>query len=473
LVEQALDRTGGNAFFLEEVLRGLASIGSATDGTDAVGAPHVIPENLQRAVIARLDCLNPTDKYVLQTASVLGPSFSADVLQRMLASEFDAPSFVDCLERLRQHEFLRTTPGIDPPVDHHQIWTFNHALISDVAYSTLLRLQRRELHREAARCIEASTAGHPDERTSALARHYEMGSEFSKALTHLLSSAHSSLRLHALREASEYFRRAIRAARQCSDAEKAGAELTAALEGQADVEYMMGEYRQSLEHFEQALEHGDGQERQVRLLRKQAQVCEKWGRYDQAETVFEKGLLQIPQDCFATEAARIYSGLSRVHFHQSKMESAQELGQRALTMMTRLRDKRGMAQAHNDVGIVCTHEHKNQEAREHLDRSLQLWREIGDYFGLAACFNNRGLLASGEGQYAEARADYLQALAHFRRLGNRHGIARVFDNLSEVYLARNDLERASRYVGRAVRILADIGVDQTGVLPEMWQSGAW
>ena len=76
-----------------------------------MGAPHVIPENLQRAVIARLDCLNPTDKYVLQTASVLGPSFSADVLQRMLASEFDAPSFVDYLERLRQHEFLHTAPG--------------------------------------------------------------------------------------------------------------------------------------------------------------------------------------------------------------------------------------------------------------------------------------------------------------------------------------------------------------------------
>ena len=36
-----------------------------------------------------------------------------------------------------------------------------------------------------------------------------------------------------------------------------------------------------------------------------------------------------------------------------------------------------------------------------------------------------------------------------------------------------DLERASRYVGRAVAILAEIGVDQSGVLPEMWQSGAW
>jgi hypothetical protein len=52
-------------------------------------------------------------------------------------------------------------------------------------------------------------------------------------------------------------------------------------------------------------------------------------------------------------------------------------------------------------------------------------------------------------------------------------LARAYDSLSQVYMDQGEKEKAMDYLTKAVAILAEIGIEKSQIVPEMWQSGAW
>ncbi len=125
LAESCLKRASGNPLFLEQLLH------NAQEGTD-----ESLPDSIQSLVLARMDRLEPADKRALQAASVIGQCFDADVLRDLLATED-----YDCRE-LVEHNLVRPKGGG---------FLFTHALIQESVYSSLIKSQRRELHRKAGR----------------------------------------------------------------------------------------------------------------------------------------------------------------------------------------------------------------------------------------------------------------------------------------------------------------------------------
>jgi class 3 adenylate cyclase len=106
-----LDRAEGNAFYLEEVLRSLLEEGAITlHGTAAVFSERVspidVPESLTGVIMARIDRLPPTEKRILQTASVLGRTFLQSVMRRLLEAETEEGELDGALAELRRREFL-------------------------------------------------------------------------------------------------------------------------------------------------------------------------------------------------------------------------------------------------------------------------------------------------------------------------------------------------------------------------------
>ncbi|HSW23108.1 MAG TPA: adenylate/guanylate cyclase domain-containing protein, partial [Burkholderiaceae bacterium] len=122
VVQQCVDRAGGNPLFLEQLLR---SAGEAL--RDA------LPGSIQSLVLARLDRLAPADKAAVQAASVLGQRVELDAWSSLV----DHPR----IEPLMDAGLLR------PDGDAAQ---FVHALVRDGAYASLLKVRRRELHLRAA-----------------------------------------------------------------------------------------------------------------------------------------------------------------------------------------------------------------------------------------------------------------------------------------------------------------------------------
>jgi class 3 adenylate cyclase/tetratricopeptide (TPR) repeat protein len=130
------DAAGGNPFFTEEVSRALR------EGGDAV---ERLPDTVQAAVAARIDQLPPEEKRALQYASVLGHTFSRGPLGDLLG---DSPS--DALWALRRRALVEERPGSE--AGHY---VFRHQLIREVAYNSLPRRERAELHERAVDALLA------------------------------------------------------------------------------------------------------------------------------------------------------------------------------------------------------------------------------------------------------------------------------------------------------------------------------
>lgn len=87
-------------------------------------------------------------------------------------------------------------------------YLFRHSLVQDAAYGSLLKQERRELHRRAGEALEAL---YPDRRTelaAVLAMHFEQAGETEKALGYLLDAGHYGLERNALAESFAAFDRA-------------------------------------------------------------------------------------------------------------------------------------------------------------------------------------------------------------------------------------------------------------------------
>jgi hypothetical protein len=133
-----------------------------------------IPGTVQVVLAARIDRLPDRDKTLLQTASVIGKSFSEPTLRRVANLPDD--ELVGSLRRLRQAEFL-----YDEAIYPEASYAFKHPLTQEVAYRSQLAERRVRVHASIARAIEEVDSGKLGERAALLAYHWEHAGDAREA----------------------------------------------------------------------------------------------------------------------------------------------------------------------------------------------------------------------------------------------------------------------------------------------------
>jgi class 3 adenylate cyclase/tetratricopeptide (TPR) repeat protein len=170
LAERLAERTDGNPLFCEEMLASLV------EGGELVGEPGAyrlarelgelrIPDTVQAVLAARIDRLAPAEKRTLQAASVIGRSFSDELLAAV--AELDETALAASIRELSASELVfERAPG-------RREHEFKHVLTRDVAYASLLQRDRRELHGRVAGGIERLYPERLDERAALISDHHE------------------------------------------------------------------------------------------------------------------------------------------------------------------------------------------------------------------------------------------------------------------------------------------------------------
>jgi len=161
LVERLYDLTGGNPFFLDEVLRGLAE--DAERGAGGERAPLSLPESVRDAVRRRLDPLSADDRALLAVAAVVGREFDAPVLQEACA--LDPPLVLQRLDDALARGLVEEQPGVGR-------FRFSHALVRDTVYGDLLPAARVHLHERVGSALQRIAGDDPEGPLSEIARHF-------------------------------------------------------------------------------------------------------------------------------------------------------------------------------------------------------------------------------------------------------------------------------------------------------------
>ena len=173
------ERTGGNPFFVEEIVQSLAESGhlSGVPGEYRVAAEVdalVLPPTVQAALAARIDRLPVREKALVQAMSVIGNEVPARLLSEVCdLGEGELSDAVGVLATARM--VIPRDSG-----DGH-VYVFKHPLTQEVAYGSQLSQPRARAHLSVAAAIERAYPYGLDERAALLAHHCELSGEALKA----------------------------------------------------------------------------------------------------------------------------------------------------------------------------------------------------------------------------------------------------------------------------------------------------
>jgi adenylate cyclase len=432
-----LERTGGNPFFIEEVVR---SLGSRRAG----GVPTTVQDLLE----AKLDALDAGPKHVAQRAAVIGRTFWTRVLAQVSPGEALRPALAT-LESDRFVAPYETTP--------EEKYTFRHALVQEVVYQTQLISHRRIAHTAVGAAIVELFGDRVDEFIDILAYHYGRSDDDANARHFLIRAGERAQHLYANEEALAYFEAAL--ARSADEA----ATRAVAHEGIGSVRLLQGKLDEATASFEQAMaarEVADTLARS-RLRAKLASILRLRGERQRALDLLTETLADLPENA-DLERTAVFLELAETHWHQGSFDAAVLALESATRHAERAESRGNLADAYKHLGTVYTLKGDIAEGLRWYDRSLALFESLGDPLAQSKVLNNIGSARQRQAHYPEALDALTRALAIKQRLGEPLGIGAVQNNLGQVHRLLGDLDRAEAEYAASLEQFASIGV-ATGI----------
>lgn len=160
-----------------------------------------IPSSLQDSLMSRLDSVGE-DKALAQLSATLGREFNHELLHAI--SGQDAAQFQASITRL-VNAGLFSQRGQAPHADYR----FQHALLREAAYHSLLKRTRQQYHQKISAVINDKfqyiAVGNPE----ILAHHYTQAKNYSEALQYWLIAGHHAMQRSANLEATAHLKNGL------------------------------------------------------------------------------------------------------------------------------------------------------------------------------------------------------------------------------------------------------------------------
>jgi class 3 adenylate cyclase/tetratricopeptide (TPR) repeat protein len=212
LLRLIVARADGIPLFVEElaksVLESSAIAASEDRAAYSTATSARVPATLRDSLMARLD-RQPAGKAVAQIAATIGREFSYPVLAAVAEI---APERLDhALIALREAGLISLKHGVAS-----EGYAFNHALMQEIAYDSLLAKRRQELHLRIAGVLEAQYPELAGTRPEVLAYHYTEAADRSRSAQFWRMAGLSAARRFANKEAIGSLRRALDALSFCA-----------------------------------------------------------------------------------------------------------------------------------------------------------------------------------------------------------------------------------------------------------------
>lgn len=381
LRELILEKSEGNPFFIEEVIRFLIDRGAIVErngrwmATDGI-ADLRVPDSLQRLLLARIDRLVDELKYTLRIASVIGREFSEAVLHFVLV---EAQASTDRDELHQQLNALEDKGLVETLVAKQQLaFLFRHALVQEAAYEAILKADRRTLHRAVGQALETLFPDNSQELAATLAFHYLRGEDWNKALVWSPLAARRAAAQWALQEAVLQYENALAALGQLEANPALEFELRFEL---ARAMMLLGVERDTVRaEYERALPLAPNRRAQADVNLQLGQLLHIYTNSDlKAAEQFYKRALELLDDEHPGEFyGTVLSFLGYVYRYQYRTALAIETLERALALAQDIDSVRLQADADIFLSGAYLDAQREADALAAGLRGLELANQLGD-----------------------------------------------------------------------------------------------
>jgi eukaryotic-like serine/threonine-protein kinase len=420
LMRRLVDRSAGNPFFLEELIRSAAA-----------GESRMLPDTVLGSVQLRLARLSEPARQALRAGSIFGAFFRAAGVARLLRGDTTEGGVEAILEMLVDAELLhRRAAG-----DH----AFRHDLLRQAAYAMLTETDRRLGHRLAGEYL--LEAGETD--PVVLAEHFAGSGAVEQATEWFQRAAEAALgaaddEADSLRKAATHFRRAAEVCAATYANENAIAFYDRAITLWAPLDPReAGRARLACARIRERSGQRDRAFEEMRLAEEEA---------DRAGDVPTK-----------VEALLGRSDIEKRSAGVGALDRAWQLGERARDLAQSIGAHELEANALCAMASVLTNQESEDASQKavHLARlALSLTSEHGDLASRLWWLGNAFLLRNDA---ERAALLYRDALAIAERTGDDLLAARCHSNTGMAHFRRWHLDRAIEATQRALEIYQRMG----------------
>ena len=335
LKRMIIERTGGNPFFIEEMLQALFDEGALVrNGTVKVMrslSQLRLPLTVQSILASRIDRQPGDHKQLLQTLAVLGSEAPLGLIRQVVPmAELQLGRM---LADLRAAEFIYEQPALGDVE-----YVFKHALTHEVAYNSLLIERRKLLHERAGQALESMFADHLDDHLSELTRHYSHSDNVEKAIEYLGRAGQQALQ----RSAHDY---AISNLTAALDLLRKLPENPERIQRELMLQLSLGQGLQAVRGFTA--------EEAKRAFTRARELCERLG--DRPELFL------------------VLWGLFAVHLLRGERREAHRLAKQLLKRAEEARDSAQLLIAHGAVGPTLFEFGEYLTVREHLEKGISYY----------------------------------------------------------------------------------------------------
>ncbi|HZR94547.1 MAG TPA: tetratricopeptide repeat protein [Gaiellaceae bacterium] len=425
-LDAIVERAGGNPLFVRELAAATAEAKTADT--------EELPDTVEEVLAARIDSLAPGDRALLRWASVLGSSFSGDLVPEVLAADPDAALDSESWDRLA--EFVERDPYVPG------VFRFRHALIRDAAYNGLSFRRRRELH---GRVADVMQRGAMDEAeiAEALSLHFHFAERREETWRYSMLAAERAKAKYANVEAAEFYRRALDAARLTPTLSRAEVGLT--WQSLGDVLVLNGDYSEARIAYRRSRQHLRGDEDALATLAlREGKLREHEGRYDLALRWYMRGLQRLDE---LGEARRSHHrlqlslGYAAARYREGAFDECVEWVERVVADARTAGALEELAHAYYLLHLAYTSLGR-PERIEIRDLSLPIYEELGDLLGQGNTLNNLGIDAYYEGRWDDALDLYARSRDARQRIGDVVGTAMASNNIAEILSDQGHYDQA-------------------------------
>ncbi len=330
--ERLAEKTQGNPFFIQECVRALDESGGL-DG--APGAYQLaipiselkIPATVQGVLAARIDSLPAPERATLLSASVIGERLDVGLLRDL--EQLSRDDLMVRLSRLQRAGFIERT-RIMPNLEY----SFRHQLIHDVAYGTLLKRKRRELHGAAVSAIKRRRSSQLPGRIELLAHHAFCAEDWPRSVAYCRRAGLRAQAKSANREAVKYLDNALTALDRLAPSRR-------------------------------------NQQRCIDLWLKLVQSLFPLGLHDQGYQQLQCARKLASDLGDDRRLLSVASALVLYHWIRGELEQAVQKGREALAMARRLQDRQCEMQLRSRLGSILLDRGEYESARKLLEATVR------------------------------------------------------------------------------------------------------
>ena len=472
LADTAVEMSGGNPLFLEQLVRilmdkGIVSVEGAALVLDAEGLDEIdLPLSVEEAVQARIDLLSPAERDVLQKAACVGSVFWVEALvclsRLQQEVEFKVDVWMadvlhwtiqDILRSLAERDYVLRLP--DSSIPGTTEYAFKNNLERELIGSMVHPGRNEQYHLFAAQWLETSLVERSEVQLEELGNHYEQGGYPRRAAFSYIFAGSKARARYANARAAEFYVRGI----DLLELHDAFSKLDA-LNNLGDVLIVLGRSEEAVEHFREMLHLAwllDHKEKGGVAHRRLGTTFCTLGDYEKASTHLHNALHLFKAASNASGLAASMDDVGRLHWLKGEYEQALEFHRQAMDIKRGLGSKREIAVSMTNIGRVHQESGSFSAALDCFVEALEIRKDVGDKLGMVDSLARLGGVHRAQSDYGKARELLTEALDLAQEMGARLDEAALRISLADAQLQLGELKEAEEQLNLAEEITGEMG----------------